>query len=114
MPNFLGWMFFLAVASMLISGVPAWAHGSDLVGHSSISAGRVGASARSVEHIRSSFVGCAIHGGLPPAARMLVTTAPNVRSIATTAPRPRRWPTSRLRRGQCDHVAFFCPEDASR
>jgi hypothetical protein len=76
MPNRLDRKIVLAAATMLIGGVPAWSHGAGSVGHSSISASRVGASARSVGPTSTRVSSGARWIGIP-GARMLVTTAPS-------------------------------------
>ena len=90
MPNRLDWKIVLAGASMLISVVPALAHGGGSAGHSSLSrssssaVGRVGGPARSVGQT-STRLSSGVRFTADPAARMLVTTTPSVPTLTTTS-----------------------------
>jgi len=101
MPNRLDWKIVLAGATMLISGVPALAHGGGSVGHSSSSrssssaVGRVGGPGRSVG-LTSTRVSPVTrfnsHVSLTrfnstSSAKMLVLTAPGMLTRITARPK---------------------------
>jgi hypothetical protein len=90
MLNRLGLKIVLAGATMLIGGVPALAHGSGSVGHSSHphSAARVGASTKSIGPTSTRMsLGTRSITSPALAARMLVTTVPSVPTMTTASPK---------------------------